>query len=113
HEAWVYDDLSMGHAAAVPEGRLINGSLSETAKLADLFRWMRIDGVLHFAARTLVGESVTDPAIYYQNNVTATLSLLDAVREAKVPWLVFSSTTAVYADPARVPIDGSQPIAPI
>lgn len=113
HEAWVYDDLSKGHAAAVPEGRLVTGSLSETAKLADLFRWMRIDGVLHFAARTLVGESVTDPAIYYQNNVTATLSLLDAVREAKVPRLVFSSTTAVYGDPARVPIDESQPIAPI
>ncbi|MGN6545697.1 MAG: UDP-glucose 4-epimerase GalE [Aureliella sp.] len=115
HEVWIYDNLSRGHRQCVPPGRLIEGELNDRAHLIDLFRDYEIDAVIHFAAFALVNESVNHPAIYYQNNVTATLELLEAMRSAGVWRIVFSSTTATYGQPDVVPIAETtlqQPINP-
>lgn len=112
-EVWVLDNLCRGHAPAVPPGRLIELDLSETGKIADLLKEKQIDAVLHFAAFAYVGESVENPAIYYRNNVSATLSLLDAMRAAKVMKFVFSSTTATYGVPDKLPIREDSPQNPI
>ena len=113
HEVWVYDNLSYGHRAAVPAGRLIEGHLMDGARLASAFRDHRIDAVMHFAAFCYVGESVTEPAKYYQNNVAGTLSLLDAMRAVGVKRIVFSSTCATYGIPEVVPITESEKQLPI
>ncbi len=113
HQVWVYDNLSQGHAAAVPAATLIEGDLHDTQRLTDALRQREIEAVMHFAADALVGESVVEPAKYYRNNVVATLSLLDAVRTAGVQRFVFSSTTAVYGVPAVVPITEQERRDPI
>lgn len=113
HEVWAYDNLSYGHRAAVPEGRLIEGDLLNGAHLASAFRDHKIDAVMHFAAFCYVGESVNEPAEYYQNNVVGTLSLLDAMRAAGVKRIVFSSTCATYGIPEAVPITEAEKQAPI
>ena len=104
HQVWVYDNLSRGHAAAVPDGLLIEGELSDRQQLITVMRDKQIDAVMHFAAFALVNESVNDPSLYYRNNVIATIELLDAMRAANVHKFVFSSTTATYGEPAVVPI---------
>jgi UDP-arabinose 4-epimerase len=93
-----FDNLSTGHAEFVNWGPLIKGDLHDTEKLISLIRTHEIAGVMHFAAASLVGESVTDPQKYYLNNVGGTLSLLRAMREAGCAKIVFSSTGAVYGD---------------
>ncbi len=113
HEVWVYDDLSRGHPAVVPEGRLVRGGLAERERLEDVLRQQRIDAVMHFAAYALVGESVADPALYYRNNLVGTLSLLDAMRAADVHRLVFSSTCATYGEPPEMPIGEDTPQRPV
>ena len=113
HEAWCYDNLSYGHRAATPPGRLIEGDLMDRSQLAAVFREKKIDAVMHFAAFAYVGESVADPAKYYQNNIVGTLSLLDAMRDAGVNRIVFSSTCATYGVPEVVPITESEKQAPI
>lgn len=115
HEVWVYDNISRGHRESVPPGRLIEGELSDRVYLINVFRDYEIDAVVHFAAFALVNESVQHPAIYYQNNVVATLELLEAMRAAGVWRIVFSSTTATYGEPDIVPIAETtiqQPINP-
>jgi len=115
HNVTVYDNLSRGHAASVPEGRLVEGDLHDQARLRDVLSTNSIDAVMHFAAFAEVGESVRDPAIYYQNNVVAALSLLEAMRQSDVSKIVFSSTTATYGQPEVVPIPETtlqQPINP-
>lgn len=115
HEVWVYDNLSEGHEAAVPEGKLIVGDLMDGEKLKQVFSEQKIDAVMHFAASCYVGVSVTDPAPYYQNNIVGTLSLLDAMRASGVEKIVFSSTCATYGVPDVVPIteaESQQPINP-
>lgn len=110
HEVVVLDDLSTGHADAVPSGcRLVTGDVAERAAevLAEGF-----DGVLHFAAKSLVAESMREPALYWHGNVVTTLRLLDAMRERDVPRLVFSSTAAVYGQPDSVPIPEDAPTGP-
>jgi UDP-glucose 4-epimerase len=104
HEVVVYDDLSRGHAGAVPAEILIRGELADGTGLAALLAERQIDAVMHFAAFALVAESVADPALYYRNNVVGTLSLLEAMRFAGVHRVVFSSTCAIYGEPERVPI---------
>ena len=89
------------------------GDLFEDERLARLLREERFEAVMHFAAFSLVGESVTDPAKYYQNNVVGTLALLEAMRAAGVWRIVFSSTTATYGEPERVPITEAEPQKPI
>jgi len=113
HDVWVYDNLSLGHRAAVPAGRLIQGELFDRPKLIESLRQHRIDAVMHFAAFASVGESVADPAKYYQNNVVASLNLLEAMRAAEVTQIVFSSTTATYGVPERIPITEDEPQNPI
>ena len=110
HEVVVLDDLSTGHADAVPEGaRFVEGELSEAAGplLAEGF-----DGVLHFAAKSLVGESVAKPELYWHGNVVATFRVLEAIREHGTPRLVFSSTAACYGEPEEVPIREDAPTRP-
>ncbi len=113
HDVWVWDNLSRGHRAAVPAGRLIEGDLIDRARLEQALRAHRIEAVMHFAAFALVGESVADPAVYYANNVVSTLALLDAMRAAEVLRIVFSSTTAVYGVPQQLPITEDEPRRPI
>lgn len=113
HTIWVYDNLAYGHRGAVPEGKLVEGDIRDRAKLTELLRAKQIEAVMHFAAFTLVGESVTNPAIYYQNNVVAALELLEAMRAADVKKFVFSSTTATYGEPEKVPIAETTPQQPI
>jgi UDP-glucose-4-epimerase GalE len=113
HVPIAFDNLSTGHARAVRWGPLVNGDLLDPAALTAVFRDHAIDAVMHFAARSLVGESVREPALYFRNNVVGTLNLLDAMRAANVDKLVFSSTAAVYGDPAYTPIDEAHPTRPI
>jgi UDP-glucose 4-epimerase len=104
HEVTVLDDLSTGHADSVPDGaRFVEGPVADIAAgvLADGDPY---DGVLHFAAKALVGESVEHPERYWHTNVVGTLALLDAMRANAVPRLVFSSTAATYGEPDEVPI---------
>lgn len=113
HEAWVFDNLVLGHRAAVPADRLIVGDLMEPARLDHVLVTRRIEAVVHFAALSLVGESVQHPARYYQNNVIGTLNLMDMMRRNGIGKFVFSSTCATYGLPDRVPIDESERQKPI
>lgn len=113
HKVWVYDNLSRGHRCAVPEGTLIEGELANRRLLETVFVEKEIEAVMHFAAFALVGESVAHPAMYYQNNVTATLELLEAMRASGVWRIVFSSTTATYGQPEKIPIAETTPQIPI
>ncbi|MDX6740197.1 UDP-glucose 4-epimerase GalE [Actinocorallia sp. A-T 12471] len=111
HEVVVLDDLSTGHADACPDGvRLVQGTLRERAH--DVLAEGGYDGVLHFAAKSLVGESVADPAKYWDGNLGESLALFDAMRAAGVARIVFSSTAAVYGDPETVPIVEDSPTRP-
>ena len=113
HTVSVYDNLSEGHRDAVPSAaRLIEGDLLDRARLDDALREARPEAVVHMAAVCLVGESMTDPAKYYRINVLGGLTLLDAMCGAGVGRLVFSSTAAVYGEPAKQPIEEDDPTAP-
>jgi UDP-glucose 4-epimerase len=110
HEVTVLDDLSTGFADAVPTGAtFVKGTLRDCAAevLSD-----GIDAVLHFAAKSLVGESVAEPAKYWSNNLGGTISLLEAMREIGVRTIVFSSTAAVYGEPDRTPVTETDPTRP-
>lgn len=97
HGVTVVDDLSTGHADAVPDGaELITERIHD---IVPVLRDVQPDGVLHFAAKSLVGESVEKPELYWENNVVGSYRLLEAIREAGVPRLVFSSTAATYGEP--------------
>ncbi len=110
HEVTVLDNLSTGHADAVPPGaRFVAGDLRDSS--AEVLAG-GIDAVLHFAAKSLVGESVADPGMYWSNNLGGTLTLLDAMRAADVRTIVFSSTAATYGEPERVPVDETAPTRP-
>ncbi len=109
----VFDDMSRGHRAAVRWGPLVEGELADRAKLIGALKAHHISAVVHFAAYAYVGESVTDPAIYYRNNVVGTLSLFEAMRETGVDRIVFSSTCATYGTPAGVPISETAPQLPV
>jgi UDP-glucose 4-epimerase len=115
HETWVLDNLSLGHRKSVPTDRLIEAEAADRTVVEQVLRRHRIEAVMHFAAFALVGESVTDPAKYWHNNVIATLQLLEAMRACDVKKFVFSSTTATYGQPEIVPIAETtvqQPINP-
>lgn len=101
----VVDDLSKGHRASLKGGRLYVGSVADKEFLRGVFEQESIEAVIHFAAYSLVGESMTVPEQYFRNNVTAGLSLIETMIECKVPYLVFSSTAATFGEPERVPIE--------
>jgi UDP-glucose 4-epimerase len=113
HEVWVYDNLSRGHAKSTRPDRLIQGNLTDRPLLMKVLMEKEIEAVMHFAAFALVGESVQHPAMYYQNNVVASLELLEAMRAVGVWRFVFSSTTATYGQPDVIPIPETVPQNPI
>ncbi|MFW5415846.1 UDP-glucose 4-epimerase GalE [Nocardiopsis sp. CNT-189] len=109
HAVTVLDDLSTGHRDAVPEGAsFAEASVFDAASVLG----PSYDAVLHFAAESLVGESVRDPTPYWRTNVAGTLALLEAMRGHGVRRLVFSSTAAVYGDPEAVPVSEDDPARP-
>ena len=113
YELITYDNLSTGHADAVKWGPLITGNLHDTQKLSDTLKQYQPLAVIHFAASSYVGESVTNPFKYYQNNVGGTLSLLEAMRSQNVDKIVFSSTCATYGMPDLKVISEQCPQHPI
>ena len=108
-----YDNLSRGHAWAVKWGPLEQGDLRDGARLAQVLRQYRPVAVAHLAGYILVGESVEQPELYWDNNVAATEVLLEAMREAGIGRLVFSSSCSLYGHPAVQPIDEGQPADPL
>lgn len=113
HEVVVYDNLSTGHRQALPAGiPFYEEDIRSTDRLVEVMLEERIEAVLHFAALSLVGESMQEPQKYYDNNVGGTLSLVTAMRQAHVENLVFSSTAAVYGEPEQWPIMETAPTCP-
>ena len=114
HAVWVLDDTSTGHAQAVPtEARFSRATYADEDPVTRLLVDNSIEAILHCAARSLVGESIRDPAVYYRSNVVGGVALLEAARRAGVERFVFSSTAAVYGVPAVTPITESTPLDPI
>lgn len=114
HEVTVFDSLIEGHRSAIdPRARFIQGCLSRPADIKAALQASKAEGVLHFAAHALVGESMQNPGKYFRNNVGGGLNLLDACVEAGVKKFVFSSTCATYGVPERVPMDETLPQKPI
>ncbi len=113
HEVVVYDSLYKGHRAAVVAGaQFVHADLIDSERLRRAFKEHGTEAVIHMAADSLVGESVTNPAKYYRNNMVAGLDLLDAMNECNVKRLVFSSTAATYGEPEKQPIEESDPTRP-
>jgi len=113
HDIIVLDNLSTGFRELAKYGELIVGDLADESLLEDLFSKHQFDGVMHFAAASLVGESMTNPAKYYRNNVSNTINLLDAMVKYNVKRFVFSSSAAVYGEPNSDLIDESHAKDPI
>ena len=114
HRVTVLDNLSNGHRAAVtPAAHLVVADLGDRAGLTPLLREQRIEAVVHMAASSLVSESMRQPDRYYRNNVINSLHLVEAMLEADVRLLVFSSTAGVYGEPAHTPLAETQPLAPV
>jgi UDP-glucose 4-epimerase len=113
HEVVVIDDLSTGHADAVPAAAaFVEGTVRDHAQAVLAGGGAGADAVLHFAAKSLVAESVARPALYWEHNLGGTLALLEAMRVTGTARIVFSSTAAVYGEPERVPIDETAPTRP-
>ncbi len=113
HQPVVLDNLSAGHAYAAKWGPLERGELADAEFVSGVFKRHKIEAVVHFAANACVGESMTNPRKYFRNNTANTLNLLDAMVDAGVKEIVFSSTCATYGDPLRVPIDETHPQHPV
>ena len=113
HEPVVLDNLSKGHREAVKDVTLAQTDLLDKAGLARCFGEHKVDAVMHFAARSLVGESMQIPYDYYENNVTGSLNLFKAAMDAGVDKFIFSSTAAVYGQPDEVPILETTTKAPL
>lgn len=109
----VLDNLINSHAKAVRNAKLIVGDIADKPFLQQLFTDYHFDAVMHFASHINVGESVHTPAKYYQNNVVATITLLDMMVENKINKLIFSSSAAVYGEPCYSPIDENHGLKPI
>ena len=113
YEVVVVDNLQTGHKKAVhPKATFYEGDIRNRDFLNNVFHNEQIDGVIHFAANSLVGESMVDPLKYYDNNVYGTQILLEAMRNAGVRHIVFSSTAATYGEPESVPITENMPTVP-
>lgn len=112
-EIVILDNLSTGFRHLVRYGELVVGDLGDTGLLEKLFQTHHFDGVMHFAANSLVGESVEDPSKYYRNNFSNTLNLLDVMVRHQVRHFIFSSTAATFGEPEYTPIDEKHPQVPI
>lgn len=113
HEVVVLDNLSTGFRNSVKYGKLIVGDLADLNLLESLFNLHSFDGVMHFAANSLVGESMISPSKYYRNNVSNTLNLLDVMIRHDVKYFIFSSTAATFGEPEYSPIDEKHRQVPI
>ena len=113
HEVITFDNLSKGYRDAVLSGDFVEGDLANNQQLDNLFASIKFDGVMHFASFIEVGESVSEPASYYRNNVFNTQNLLDAMVKHGVNYFVFSSTAAIFGEPEYSPIDETHPKNPI
>lgn len=113
HEVVTLDNLSQGYRDAVLYGHFVQADLADKAALEQLFSASRFDAVMHFASFIQVGESVKEPAKYYENNVTNTQNLLDAMVKHGVNHFIFSSTAAIFGEPEYTPIDEAHPARPI
>ena len=113
HEVVILDNLSTGHKWALQDCELISVDLRDETNLLRNLKGRGFEGVLHFAAKSLVGESKNHPAMYYQNNVGGTTNLVRAMQAADIPRLVFSSTAAIFGNPVTDLIDEDHPKAPI
>lgn len=113
HSVTVLDNLSTGFRELACHGTLVVGDLNDTELLERLFSEHRFDGVMHFAAASLVGESIQKPGEYYRNNVASTLNLLEVMVRHDVKHFIFSSTAATFGEPEYVPIDEAHPQRPI
>ncbi|ROT99574.1 UDP-glucose 4-epimerase GalE [Marinobacter sp. R17] len=113
HDVVVYDNLSTGHRWAVTCGELVVGDLADEEALEALFSAHKFEAVLHFAANIVVPESVSNPLKYYGNNTRNTLNLLKAIERHSIPYMVFSSTAAVYGMPDAQVLTEDMPLAPI
>lgn len=113
HAVSVFDNLSTGHRDAARFGNFVQGDLRRRQDIKAYLRADRFDAVMHFAACCYVGESMENPAKYYDNNVLGSLNLLEAMRTAGVRRLVFSSSCVTYGDPQRLPMDESHPQLPV
>jgi UDP-glucose 4-epimerase len=115
YEAVAYDNLAQGHRDAVPADKLIVGDISDGTALVRAMQDFKPDAVMHFAAATYVGESVSNPEYHYRNNIGGTLSLLGAMREVGVKRMLFSSTCATYGMNPKVPMgedSAQEPFSP-
>lgn len=113
HQVVVLDNLSTGHRDAVLAGHFVPADLADSAEVDAIFNANRFDAVMHFASSSQVGESMQNPGLYYRNNVSNTLNLLDAMVKHKVRHFIFSSSAAVFGEPESVPIAESHPMQPI
>ncbi len=113
HTPVIFDNLSTGHPKFIPKkGAFVKGDLRNFSDVQTAFKKFRVEAVMHFGAAALVGESVVNPVKYFENNVGGSLNLFKAMLDAKVHFLVVSSTCAVYGAPKKVPIDERQPKFP-
>ena len=113
HDVITFDNLVAGFRDAVIDGRFISGDLNDPQAIEQVFVENEIDAVMHFASHIQVGESIQDPAKYYENNVSNTLNLLNAMVKHDVLKFIFSSTAAIFGEPEYVPIDEEHPKQPI
>jgi UDP-glucose 4-epimerase len=114
HRVVVFDNLIKGHRGAVdPRARFVEGDVADLPLVESALRDNDIDAVMHFAAHSLVGESMEDPIKYFDNNVSASITLVEAMLRAGVKMMVFSSTAAVYGMPQSIPIKETDPTEPI
>jgi UDP-glucose 4-epimerase len=112
HEPIIYDNLQAGHRQATRGATFVQGDLADSGKLRETFLSFSVHSVMHFAANSLVGESVNDPLKYFNNNVKNGLQLIDVMEECKVCGIVFSSSAAVYGEPRTIPIPEDHPCIP-
>ena len=113
HDVTVFDNLERGHIEAVdPRARLVVGDLRDASAVFAAMRAVKPDAVVHFAAYALVGESMQNPALYFDNNTGGGIHLLDAMLKYDVPKIIFSSTCATYGQPETMPMDESIPQRP-
>ena len=114
HDVVVLDDLSSGHEDTIPPGvAFVRGDVRDRPLVTQMLRDRGVAAIFHFASRIQVGESVVNPRLYYKDNLSAAVELLESALDAKVPHFVLSSTAAVYGDPIRVPIDEEHPTIPV
>src|SRR4030043_790958 len=108
----IYDNLQTGHQKTTKNTLFIEGDLSDSKKIKETFQTYTIDAVMHFAADSLVGESVLKPLKYFSNNVKNSINLIEIIEEFKIKKLVFSSSASVYGEPQRIPITEDHPCCP-